>query len=63
MAFNKLKTTRRILAVVSIILVTGLFLDFTGTWQSIFGWVAKIQFLPALLSLNVLVIAGLIILT
>ncbi|MDE6195222.1 MAG: 4Fe-4S dicluster domain-containing protein [Muribaculaceae bacterium] len=63
MAFNKLKTTRRILAVVSIILVTGLFLDFTGTWQSIFGWVAKIQFLPALLSLNVLVIAGLLILT
>ncbi|MDE6380086.1 MAG: 4Fe-4S binding protein, partial [Muribaculaceae bacterium] len=63
MAFNRLKTARRIIAVVSILLVTGLFLDFTGTWQSIFGWMAKIQFLPALLSLNVIVIIGLIVLT
>lgn len=63
MALNRLKTGRRILATVSILLVTGLFLDFTGTWQSMFGWMAKIQFLPAILSLNVLVIIGLIILT
>lgn len=63
MAFNKLKTGRQLLASVSIILVTGLFLDFTGTWQSIFGWMAKIQFLPAVLSLNVAVIVGLIMLT
>ncbi|MDE6787023.1 MAG: 4Fe-4S binding protein, partial [Muribaculaceae bacterium] len=47
----------------SILLITPLFLDFTGTWHSIFGWMAKIQFLPAILSLNVLVIIGLIILT
>lgn len=47
----------------SIVLITGLFLDFTGNWQRIFGWMAKIQFLPALLSLNALVIIGLIIMT
>ncbi|MDE5871981.1 MAG: 4Fe-4S dicluster domain-containing protein [Muribaculaceae bacterium] len=63
MTFNRLKTGRRTLAIVSILLVTGLFLDFTGTWQSFFGWMAKIQFLPAVLSLNVLVITGLLILT
>ena len=63
MASNRLKIGRRILAVVSIMLVSGLFLDFTGTWQAAFGWMAKIQFLPALLSLNLLVIACLIILT
>lgn len=63
MAFNKLKTGRRILAFASIVLITGLFLDFTGNWQHIFGWLAKIQFLPALLSLNALVIIGLIIMT
>ena len=63
MAIERLKTVRRILALFSILIVTGLFLDFTGTWQKIFGWMAKIQFLPALLSLNALVIIGLIILT
>ena len=63
MAFNRLKTIRRTLATLSIILVTGLFLDFTGTWQNIFGFMAKIQFLPALLSFNILVIIALIILT
>ena len=63
MASNRLKIGRRILAVVSIMLMSGLFLDFTGTWQAAFGWMAKIQFLPALLSLNLLVIACLIILT
>lgn len=58
-----LKVIRRILAAVSILLITPLFLDFTGTWQALFEWMAKIQFLPALLSLNVLIIVALIILT
>lgn len=63
MANKRLKTVRRILALVSIFLVTGLFLDFTGTWQSLFGWMAKLQFLPAVLALNAGVIIGLIVLT
>lgn len=35
------------------VLTTLLFLDFTGTLHAWFGWMAKIQFLPALLALNV----------
>lgn len=57
------RTFRRVLAIISLLLITPLFLDFTGTWQALFGWMAKIQFLPAILSLNVVVICALIALT
>ncbi|MDE6793550.1 MAG: 4Fe-4S binding protein [Muribaculaceae bacterium] len=58
-----LKRTRQILAIISILMVTLLFLDFTGTVHAWFGWMAKIQFLPAVLALNAGVIIGLIVLT
>lgn len=58
-----LKKIRQILAVISILMVTLLFLDFTGTVHHWFGWMAKIQFLPAVLALNAGVIIGLILLT
>lgn len=58
-----LKKIRQAIAIVSIFLVTLLFLDFTGTIHTWFGWMAKIQFLPALLALNVTVILSLIIVT
>ena len=58
-----LKKFRQIVAVISIVLITLLFLDFTGTVHKYFGWMAKIQFLPALLALNVGVMAALVILT
>lgn len=45
------------------VLITLLFLDFTGTLHGWFGWLAKIQFLPAVLALNVGVILFLVILT
>ena len=54
---------RRILAIVFFALITLLFLDFTGTLHAWFGWMAKIQFLPALLALNVGVVIGLVLLT
>lgn len=54
---------RRILGIIFFTLITLLFLDFTGTIHTWFGWMAKIQFLPALLALNFLVIAGLVLLT
>lgn len=54
---------RRVTATVVIVLITLLFLDFTATVHGWFGWLAKIQFLPALLALNFGVIAGLIALT
>lgn len=58
-----LRKIRQILAVISLVLITLLFLDFTGTIHAWFGWMAKIQFLPAVLALNVGVILFLVILT
>ena len=48
-----LRTIRLTLAIIFFALVTLLFLDFTGTLHGWMGWMAKIQFLPALLALNV----------
>lgn len=58
-----LKKIRTILAVVCFALITLLFLDFTGTLHCWLSWLAKIQFLPAVMALNVVVVAALIILT
>lgn len=61
--FLMLKRIRQIVAVVSILMVTLLFVDFTGLAHKWFGWMAKIQFLPALLSLNVVIVVSLIVVT
>ena len=58
-----LKKIRTILAVVVFVLITLLFLDFTGTLHHWLSWMAKIQFLPAVLALNVGVVVALVILT
>ncbi|MDD6471565.1 MAG: 4Fe-4S binding protein [Bacteroidales bacterium] len=58
-----LRKIRIALAAVFYVLITLLFLDFTGVLHQWFGWLAKIQFLPALLALNVAAIIGLIVLT
>ena len=58
-----LRKIRIALAAVSITLVTLLFLDFSGTAHHWLGWMAKIQFLPALLALNLVVVAALVALT
>ena len=58
-----LRKTRIALAAIFYTAITLLFLDFTGTLHTWFGWMAKIQFLPALLALNVGVVAVLILLT
>lgn len=58
-----LRKIRIVLAAVFFLGVTLLFLDFTGTIHAWLGWMAKVQFLPAVLAANVLVIAGLIVLT
>ncbi len=52
-----LKTIRIILAILSLAAVTLLFVDFTGTAQSLWPWMAKIQFVPALLSVNAVALA------
>lgn len=43
--------------------LTLLFLDFTGTAHRWFGWLAKVQFLPALLAANLAIVAALVLLT
>ena len=58
-----LRKIRLTVAIVFFTLITLLFLDFTGTLHTWFGWMAKIQFLPALLALNVGVVLALVILT
>ena len=54
---------RKALAAVFFVLITLLFLDFTGTIHAWFGWMAKIQFLPAVLALNFGVVIALVLLT
>ncbi|MDO4756273.1 MAG: 4Fe-4S binding protein, partial [Parabacteroides sp.] len=58
-----LKTTRRVLAVICFTLITLLFLDFTGTIHTWFGWLAKVQFLQAFFTLNIAIIVLWIVLT
>ena len=58
-----LKKLRVALAWIFWIGITLLFLDFTGTLRAYLGWMAKIQFLPALLALNVGVVLALVLLT
>ena len=43
--------------------ITLLFLDFTGTLHAWLSWMAKIQFLPAVMALNFVVVAVLVVLT
>lgn len=58
-----LRKIRITLAVICFALITLLLLDFTGTLHTWFGWLARIQFLPAVLALNVAVVASLVVLT
>ena len=58
-----LKKIRTMLAAVVFVLITLLFLDFTGTLHHWLSWMAKIQFLPAVMALNVVVVVALVALT
>lgn len=58
-----LRKIRIALATLFFVLITLLFLDFTGSIHAWFGWMARIQFLPAVLALNVGVVLFLVVLT
>lgn len=58
-----LRKIRIVAATICFALITLLFLDVTGTLHLWFGWLAKIQFLPAVLALNAGVIILLVALT
>lgn len=59
----KLKNIRRLSGAVFFTLLTLMFLDFTGTLHHFLSWMAKMQLLPALLSVNAVAIAFLVVLT
>ena len=58
-----LKKIRVLLAAVSFILITLLFLDFSGFFHAWFGWMAKLQFVPAMLASSVVVLIGIAVVT
>ena len=58
-----LRKVRIALAAVFFTGITLLFLDFTGVLHLYLGWMAKIQFIPAVLALNVGIVAALVLLT
>lgn len=58
-----LRKIRIAAAAVFFTMITLLFLDFTGTLHAWFGWMAQMQFLPALLAVNVGIVVLLLVLT
>ncbi|MGI6572368.1 MAG: 4Fe-4S binding protein [Fermentimonas sp.] len=58
-----LKKIRVALAVIFGLLITMLFLDISGVLHHYFAFAAKLQFVPALLALNAVVLIGLVVLT
>ncbi|MBQ9230428.1 MAG: 4Fe-4S binding protein [Prevotella sp.] len=58
-----LKRIRIILAIVTLLCITWLFVDFTGTAHHYAAWLPKLQLLEAILALNVVVIVALVVLT
>lgn len=60
---NMLRKIRIILALVMFLGITLLFVDFTGTMHRLTGWMPKIQFVEAVLAVNVAVIVALAVIT
>ena len=58
-----LRKIRITLAVVMLLGASLLFLDFTGTVHAWLGWIAEIQFIPAVLALNLGAVIALVLLT
>ena len=58
-----LRKLRIVLATISFILITLLFLDFSGALHTWFGWMAKLQFIPAMLASSIVIIISIILVT
>lgn len=58
-----LRKVRILLASLFFVAITLLFLDFTGVLHLYLGWLAKVQMLPAVLSLNVAVVLFFVVVT
>lgn len=57
------RKVRIILAVAFFLGITALFLDFTGVLHAYLGWMAKFQFLPAVLSSSFIIVAAILLVT
>lgn len=53
---KSLKYIRRAIQIISLLLILALFLDFTGTVQPIFGFMARVQLFPAFMALAVVTV-------
>ena len=60
---NRWSAVRRVLAGLSLLAVTALFLDLSGALHGWLGWLAKLQLLPAIMAANFAVIAGIAVVT
>lgn len=58
-----LRITRVIVAFISIVLMTGLFVDYGMTFPRIASWLAKVQFLPATMAFSLATFVGWLIVT
>ena len=58
-----LRKLRILLAAISFLLITLLFLDFSGFFHAWFGWMAKLQLVPAMLASSVVVLIGIVVMT
>lgn len=58
-----LRKIRIILGSLSILAVTALFLDFSGTLSPILGWLPKVQLVPAILACSWIAVAAIIVIT
>ena len=58
-----LAKVRRVIAILFWVSITWLLLDFTGTAYHYLGWMAKMQFLPAVIATNLVVVGILLALT
>ena len=58
-----LRKLRTVLALLFFLGITALFLDFSGFLQHYLGWMAKLQFMPAVLSGSFLVVAFVLLMT
>ena len=58
-----LRKLRILLATISFILITLLFLDFSGALHAWFGWMAKLQLVPAIMASSFVILIAVIIVT
>ena len=58
-----LRKLRIISATIFFLLITIMFCDFTGLFHKWFSWIAKIQLVPAILAVNIVIVVFLLLLT